>query len=84
MVKVGKETVVGTSQGLALLTPEGLVHCKGLDTPVHSLHYLESLHLLVLATGGDGLPSQLLSIFPLSPSLTLTPVQVIRYFAIKG
>merc|ERR1719317_625075 len=49
VVKVGKETVVGTSQGLALLTPEGLVHCNGLDTPVHSLHYLESLHLLVLA-----------------------------------
>ena len=76
MVKVGKETVVGTSQGLALLTPEGLVHCKGLDTPVHSLHYLESLHLLVLATGGDGLPSQLVSISTLALSLPLTPVQV--------
>jgi len=76
VVKVGKETVVGTSQGLALLTPEGLVHCKGLDTPVHSLHYLESLHLLVLATGGDGLPSQLVSISTLALSLPLTPVQV--------
>jgi len=76
VTKVGKELVVGTSQGLALLTSDGLVHCKGLDTPVHTLHYLESLHLLVLATGGDGLPSQLVSISTLALSLPLTPVQV--------
>ena len=56
VTKVGKDLVVGTSQGLALLTTDGLVHCKGLDTPVHSLHYLESLHLLILAgcVGGQG------------------------------
>ena len=76
MTRVGKEMVVGTSQGLALLTSDGLVHCKGLETPVHTLHYLESLHLLVLATGGDGLPSQLVSISTLALSLPLTPVQV--------
>jgi citron Rho-interacting kinase len=74
--KVGERLVLGTTQGLACLTPEGVTHCQGIDTPVHRLHHLASLNLLVLATGGDGLPSQLVVVSSLSLTSPLHPTAV--------
>ena len=61
-------------QGLAVVREGVVVASEGLQTPVHLLHHLPSLHLLVLATGGDGLTSQLVTLPP-RPLLAGLPLQ---------
>lgn len=70
-VSVGDILVVGTTQGLALVKEGMVVKCEGISTPVHLMQHIQSLNLLVLATGGDGLPSQLV-ILPTRPVLSVS------------
>merc|ERR1712127_549540 len=73
---VGPQIILGTTLGLALLTKEGVTYCKGLSTPVHRILPLPSLNLLVLATGGDDVPSQLVTVSSLSLSQPPQPQAV--------
>ena len=71
--------VVGTSQGLATVKDGILENCDGISTPVHKVHFLKSLNLLVMVTGGDGLPSNLVMVDArpiLSASGSLQPESV--------
>jgi len=62
VVRLEEVVVVGTTQGLATVR-EGLVmKCEGINTPVHMMYHIKSLNMLVLATGGDDLPSQLVTV----------------------
>jgi len=51
VVRLGEVLVVGTTQGLAVVREGVVVKCEGINTPVHMIHHLQSLSLLVLATG---------------------------------
>ena len=62
VVRVEDTLVLGTTQGLAIVREGKVVSVVGLQTPVHILQYIPSLHLLLLATGGDDLPGQLLTV----------------------
>jgi len=62
VVRLEEAMVVGTTQGLATVTDGVVVKCETIDTPVHMIQHIKSLNLLVLATGGDGLPSQLVTV----------------------
>eukprot|EP00092_Neocalanus_flemingeri_P040694 GFUD01044305.1.p1 GENE.GFUD01044305.1~~GFUD01044305.1.p1 ORF type:complete len:1862 (+),score=644.25 GFUD01044305.1:78-5663(+) len=62
VVRLGDLLVVGTTQGLAQVREGVVVKCEGINTPVHMMQHIKSLNLLVLATGGDGLASQLVTV----------------------
>jgi len=62
VVRLDDDVVVGTTQGLAVVREGMVVKCEGIDTPVHMMRHIKSLNLLVVATGGDGLPSQLVTV----------------------
>lgn len=62
VVRLEELLVVGTTQGLATVRDGVVVKCEGINTPVHMMQHIKSLNLLVLATGGDGLPSQLVTV----------------------
>ena len=62
VVKLDDTLVLGTTQGLATVRDGTVVPNEGLQTPVHLLYHLPSLHLLLLGTGGDGLSSQLVTL----------------------
>ena len=62
VVRVEDVLVLGTTQGLATVRDGKVVSVEGLQTPVHILQHIPSLHLLLLATGGDDLPGQLLTL----------------------
>lgn len=62
VVRLEDLLVVGTTQGLATVREGVVVQCEGINTPVHMMQHIQSLNLLVLATGGDGLPSQLVTV----------------------
>ena len=62
VVRVEDVLVLGTTQGLATVRDGKVVSVEGLQTPVHILQHIPSLHLLLLATGGDDLPGQLVTL----------------------
>ena len=62
VVRVEDVLVLGTTQGLATVQDGKVVSVAGVQTPVHLLHHLPSLHLLLAATGGDDLPGQLVTL----------------------
>ena len=62
VVRVEDVLVLGTTQGLATVRDGKVVSVEGLQTPVHILEHIPSLHLLLLATGGDDLPGQLVTL----------------------
>ena len=76
-IQLGDALVVGTTLGLAVVKEGVVVKCEGIDTAVHMMYHIHSLNLLlVLATGEDGLYSQLVTLNTrslLSGSGTLNP-----------